>query len=268
MSNMTPVLAVAVMWALFIGTHIGLATSRIRGALVARLGERGFLMVYSLVAAVAFAALVATYVSVRDAGPPGWGLTAVPLARGVLIAVIVAGFVLMTGVFSPRAYWSSPIAVLADGVRTPYGLERITRHPFFTGAVLAMGSHMMLATHLTGTVFCAGYVVLALAGPLHQTRKLRARYGAAYDKYLAQTSAIPFLAIVRGRQRLVSGELPWAMLALGVVVSGAIRWTHDDMFGAYGAPLTIAAAGGGFLIGAITLARSAVRKYRQAHSAG
>jgi uncharacterized membrane protein len=102
MSN--PVLTVAAMWALFIATHMGLATSRIRGALVARLGERGFLMLYSLVAAVAFAALVATYVSVRDFGPPGLGLAVYPLARGALIAAIVTGFALMTGVFSPSSY--------------------------------------------------------------------------------------------------------------------------------------------------------------------
>src|SRR4051812_18119363 len=101
MSNMTPVLAVAAMWALFIATHMGLATSRIRGALVARLGERGFLVLYSLVAAMTFAALVATYVAVRDGGPAGLALAPYPFARGALVGAIAAGFVLMIGVFSP-----------------------------------------------------------------------------------------------------------------------------------------------------------------------
>ena len=52
------------------------------------------------------------------------------------------------------------------------------------------------------------------------------------------------------------------MLALGVVVSAAVRFGHEHMFNAYGAPLTIAAAGGGLLIGAIVLVREAMRQYR------
>ena len=40
-----------------------------------------------------------------------------------------------------------------------------------------MGGHALLATHLTGSVFCAGFVVLAIAGPLHQDAKLRALRG-------------------------------------------------------------------------------------------
>src|SRR5262249_35050234 len=132
MSNMTPVLAVAATWALFIATHTGLATLPVRSALIARLGERGFLVVYSLVAAMAFAALAATYAAVRDLGPSGPGLATLPLARGALVFVIVVGFMLMTAALSPSGYWNAPIAVLAHGVRAPFGLERISRHPFFT----------------------------------------------------------------------------------------------------------------------------------------
>ena len=66
---------------------------------------------------------------------------------------VVAGIVLMAGAFAPHGYWSSPGAVLADGVRAATGLERVTRHPFFSGTVLAMGAHALLAPRLTGTVF-------------------------------------------------------------------------------------------------------------------
>jgi uncharacterized membrane protein len=250
---MEPVLAVAGLWVLFIGTHIGLATSPIRGALHRRLGPSGFLALYVIVASIAFAALAACYAAVRDVGPPGLALAALPFARSLLIGAIVLGFVLMTGALAPQGYWTSPIAVLADGVRAPFGLERVTRHPFFTGVVLAMGSHALLATHLTGTVFCAGFVLLALAGPMHQTAKLRAQYGEAFDRFLARTSAVPFLAILRGHQRFVAREMPWVSLALGLVVAAVVRFVHDGMFDAYGAPLTIAVAGGGAVIGMIAL---------------
>jgi uncharacterized membrane protein len=204
---MMPVIAVVGLWGLFIATHVGLATSPVRSTLVDRFGQLGFLAFYGSIAAITFAALVAVYASVRYAGPPGLALAADPLARGPLIVAIVVGFLLMAGALAPRGYWDSPIAVLADDVRAPFGLERITRHPFFAGVVLVMGSHALLATHLTGTVFCAGFVVLAILGPLHQDAKLRALRGQAYDRFLAATSLIPFVAIVTGRQGFVASEL-------------------------------------------------------------
>jgi len=248
---MEPVMAVVGLWGLFIAAHIGLAASPVRGALVDRLGQRGFLVFYFIVASILFVGLVAVYASVRSEGPPGLALAAVPLARGPLIVAIVVGVVLMTGAFAPREYWESPTAILADGVRAPLGLERITRHPFFSGVVLVMGSHALLATYLTGTVFCAGFAVLALAGPLHQDAKLRVLRGSAYDHYLAQTSMIPFVAIATGRQRFVASEMPWRTLALGLVVAAAIRLVHDHLFDAYGAPFILAVVGGSALIGAV-----------------
>jgi uncharacterized membrane protein len=259
---MEPVIALVGLWGLFIATHIGLATSPVRGGLINRLGQHGFLVFYVIVASIVCTALVAVYASVRYAGPPGVALAAVPLARGPLIVAIVVGVVLMTGGFAPRGYWDSPIAVLADSVRAPFGLERVTRHPFFSGTVLAMGSHALLATHLTGTVFFAGFVVLVIAG-LHQGAKLRALHGRAYDRYLAQTSAIPFIAIATGRQRFVASEMPWGTLALGLVVAATIRLVHDHLFDAYGAPFTLAVVGGSALIGVITVRLRRVANQRR-----
>jgi len=256
---MTPVIAVAGLWGLFIATHMGLAPSPVRRPLVERLGPLGFLVFYGIIASIAFAALVAVYSSVRYAGPPGLALAADPLARSLLIGAIIVGFMLMAGALAPRGYWDSPVAVLADDVRAPFGLERVTRHPFFAGVALAMASHALLATHLTGAVFCVGFVVLAIAGPLHQDAKLRALRGPAYDGFLAATSLIPFVAIATGRQRFVAREMPWWSFAVGLVVAAAIRLFHDHLFDAYGAPLTLAVVVGSILIGLITLRAHAVR---------
>ena len=167
---MMPVIAVVGLWGLFIATHIGLATSPVRRPLVERLGPLGFLVFYGIIASIAFAALVAVYSSVRYAGPPGLALAADPLARSLLIIVIVAGFMLMAGALAPRGYWDSPIAVLADDVRAPFGLERITRHPFFAGVALAMGGHALLATHLTGSCSAPGSWSWRSRGPCTRTR--------------------------------------------------------------------------------------------------
>jgi uncharacterized membrane protein len=171
----------------------------------------------------------------------------------------VIGFVLMIAAFAPSGYWESPVAVLMEGVRPAWGLERITRHPFFTGLVLLAGSHALLASYLTGTVFFAGFVALAVLGTMHQTGKLRARHGEAFDRYLAATSAIPFLAIARGEQRLVLRELPWIWMLAGVGIALALHRVHDGIMAYRGAPLIVAVVGGSVLIGAIAARRDRAR---------
>jgi hypothetical protein len=72
---MTPAATVGLLWLVFGGTHVGLATRAVRARLVARLGENGFIALYSTVAAASFIALVGTYAVVRDGGAPGLGAT-------------------------------------------------------------------------------------------------------------------------------------------------------------------------------------------------
>jgi uncharacterized membrane protein len=147
------------------------------------------------------------------------------------------------------------MAVLSESVRPPIGLDRITRDPFFSGTVLVAGSHALLAAQLTGTVFFAGFALLAIAGPLHQGTKLRALRGEAYNHYLAQTSAIPFAAIAAGRQRFVASEMPWGAFAAGLVAAAALRLGHDHLFDAYGAPFTLMLVGGSTLVGVMAICR-------------
>jgi uncharacterized membrane protein len=210
---------------------------------------------FVFVASVLFAALVAAYAVFRFSGPRGLAFSELPAARALLLAASSSGFALMAGALAPSGYWNSPAAILTDGVRPAYGLERITRHPFFTGLVLAMGAHALLATRMTGTVFFSGFVVLAALGSAHQSRKLQARKGEAYARYSSDTSAIPFVAIVRGRRRLALRELPWAALALGLALAWVIRQLHERILAWYGAPLIVAVVGGSIAVGAISTAR-------------
>ena len=49
---MKPTLTVGCLWLLFAGTHLGLATRRVRAVLVGWLGEIGFGALFSLVASI------------------------------------------------------------------------------------------------------------------------------------------------------------------------------------------------------------------------
>ena len=224
---MNPVLGTAALWLVMLGTHIGLASRRPRAALVARLGEQGYLLLFSLVAAVCFTALVGFFAAHRFEGPPGLGLGSNPLLRMTLISVIVLGVVLAAA--SLVDYPRSPMAIFGRPGSEPYGISRITRHSFFVAMVLIGGAHVLLAPHLIGAVFAGGLAVLGLVGSWHQDRKLLRLRGESYAAYVAATSTIPFAAILAGRQRLALRELPLRALAGGAVVAVLLRALHDSL---------------------------------------
>jgi uncharacterized membrane protein len=257
---MEPALRVVLAWLLFATTHLVLASLRVRGPLVERLGPLGFLALYSAVAALSFGFAVWTFAAYRLEGAPGFGLAPTGLAGAVLIGTIVLGVTLM--VASLADYPRSPMAIGGARGAEPYGLARVTRHGFFVGAILFAGAHALLAPHLAGA---AGMAVLALFTALGirlQDRKLLVLRGESYRRYLAATSTIPFAAILAGRQRLVWHELPFAGIALGLAAAWLLRSVHAGIFDHGGAWVTGSVVGGAFA--AVALAARRERRVRAA----
>jgi uncharacterized membrane protein len=231
---MDPALRVAAALGLFAASHLGLALPPVRRALVARLGRWGFTALFSAVAWLTFGLAISTYAAHAGEGAAGLALGRFPALRGVLIAVIAAGAMLMSGAFA--GYAGSPYGLAGEGVSQPRGLERVTRHPFFAGVVLLGAAHALLATRWVGAVAMGGLALFAALGAWLQDRKLLALRGRPYADYLAATSALPFAAIAAGRQRLAWRELPYGMLALGLALAWALRVLHARLFdhgGAY-----------------------------------
>src|SRR2546425_7231059 len=158
---MESVLGMVALVLVFGGTHVGLATHRVREALVSRLGEFGFGGLFTLVAAVSFSVLVWFYAAHRFDGPPGLALGAVPAFPWPLMAIVVVGISMMAA--SLVVYPSSPMAVFNENVRSPWGIERVTRHSFFVGVALLGAAHALLATRLIGAVMMSGLPLLAVA---------------------------------------------------------------------------------------------------------
>ena len=106
---MEPSIGMALLWALFGATHIGLTTRRARGALALRLGERGFVNRYSLLSAVLFSLLIVYYALHRHEGAAGLALAGVPGLSALGIGGIGAGVVLMAASF--QGYAESPMSI-------------------------------------------------------------------------------------------------------------------------------------------------------------
>src|SRR2546427_8084368 len=156
---MASVLGLTALLLVFGGMHIGLATRGVRAGPVSRLGERGFLALFSLIAAVSSSVLVYYYTLPRLDGPPGLALGAMPALRWTLMAVVVAGIVLIAA--SLVVYPGSPMALFNQAVRAPRGIERGTRHALFVGGALLGAAHALLATPLVGTGLMGGLAGVA-----------------------------------------------------------------------------------------------------------
>jgi uncharacterized membrane protein len=247
---MEPALVVALLWLFFGGTHVVLGIAPIRAPLVRRFGELGFVVLFSLVALATLGAVVTYFSAYRNAGPPGLALATHPVARPLLIATIVVGIALAAAGLA--GYPRSAMVLFARRVHGPTGIARVTRHPFFAGTFLVMTAHAVLATRLIGAVFCAGFAALSFFGALLQDKKLRARLGEPYATVLAETSFLPFAAVIQGRQSLALSDLPWRAFLGGAIAALAIRLVHDRIFSAGGAWLLAVVAGGAV---AVTLPR-------------
>ena len=238
-------LATAALFLAFAAPHLGLATRPVRGAIVARLGERGFFWAYSILSAVLFVALVTYYADHRSEAPRGLTLAAVPVLREALLAIAFFGMAL--AVAGLVRYPALPVALFGQPIREARGLERITRHPFFSGIVVFAVAHTLLASSAADTVFFAGLAGFSAIGAWHQDRKHLLRR-PEYAAYLQRTSLVPFAAVLRGRQRLVARDVPWTALAFGAGATLVIRHLHAGVLAHHGAYLW-----GGLLLGAALL---------------
>ncbi len=210
---------------IFVLGHFVLSAGPLRRPLVNRLGERGFQLAYSLVAAFGMYQLIVgldatPYV---ELWPPLPWTQQVPLAvMPVAVSLWVFGF----STPSPTAAGQS-----ARVSEPPKGIIAITRHPALWGFVLWGLAHLPPNGDLATVAFFGGFVVLALGGMWHIDRRRAARLGADWTAFAEQTSVVPFVALLRGRARLRFGRGDLVRLVVSLVVFVGILHTHHLLFG-------------------------------------
>lgn len=232
-------------WLLFAGTHLLMGLPPLRDRLARALGEQRFVALFSAVAALALAVLGGVVAVFGSAGPPGAALGSDPAWRVALAVVAWLGLVLATtGLLN---YMRSPMALFRTQMRPVAGIERITRHAFFVGLAMFAIAHALIASTVAAAIYFAGFALLSLGGAVVQDRKLLRRYGEAYAGYLSVTSLLPFVAIVRGRQRLPLGEGLLRRLLIAAGVTTVLGVMHPFWAAYHGAPLAgVIAVGGVF----------------------
>lgn len=216
---------------LFLGTHLGISSTSMRGRLVSVLGERGYLAVYSLLALVTLGYLIWLYGDLPR-HPYLW--TPSPALYLVPKLVMPVATILLLGGFMVR----NPTAVGMSGLLDSNGaaddlakgVTRITRHPFQWGVILWAGSHLAANGDQVSVVFFSTFLLLSLAGGALIDRKKAAALGEHWRPYAAVTSNVPFAAIVSGRNRLVLSEL-LAPVIVGLLGYALLFWGHPWIAG-------------------------------------
>lgn len=223
---MSPELSLLLLWVAFGGTHMVLSSMTVRPRVVGALGLNGFLGVYSLVALATFVPLVSVYMGNRHGGALLWNLrdlaglrTASMLLSGVCFTISIASF------FQP-----SPSMFGISKAPRARGLLRVTRHPLFAPVAVLGLSHLLLNAFVTDVIFFGGLLVYGVVGCMHQDARKRAIEGPPFEAFLAETSLVPFAAILAGRTKLVWSELPWLGLAIGVLAAVGFYHLHWTMF--------------------------------------
>ena len=217
--------------ALFLATHLGISSTSLRSKLTDRLGQRGYLGLYSLLAIATLGYLIWLYNFVPRFDY-FWALD--PKLYWAPKILMPIAFIFLLGGFMVR----NPTAVgLENTLKDPEqkdrlvrGLTRITRHPFQWSVVLWAVSHMAANGDVVSVVFFGTFAILGAAGGVLIDRKKAASLGEDWLPFVEATSNIPFAAILSGRNKLVLKEL-LLPVGVGLLGYGLVYWGHEWVSG-------------------------------------
>lgn len=214
---------VAAAAAAFVGSHFALPHP-LRRPIVERIGERGFLALYVL---VAFATLGWLAEAFRSApmGELWW-----PIGDGlwaVATVVMLAASVLLMGSLTrnpamPTGGRPGPMPQEARGVFA------VTRHPMMWSFALWSAAHLLVMPYLANAILVGAVAMLALGGAALQDRK-KERLQPGWREWEARTSYWPLAAIRQGRARF--GGFGGHAMGGGVVLWLLATWAHIPLAG-------------------------------------
>jgi uncharacterized membrane protein len=87
-------------------------------------------------------------------------------------------------------------------------------------------AHLLATGDLAGVLLFGAILVTALNGMVSIDRKRHRTLGASWEAFAAQTSRLPFAAILGGRTTLQVEELSLWRAALGIALFALTLWLH------------------------------------------
>lgn len=220
----------------FVLLHLLVSGTRVRDALTGRIGQGPYMGLFSLASIAGLVWLGFAFAQSRAEpwNSAYWNLT--PVTRHIQIALQLLAMLLIV----PGLTTSNPTSVRQEGaLERPdvvKGMLRITRHPFLWGVAIWAAGHLLVNGDRASIVLFGAMFLLALFGTSSIDAKRKRGLGATWDGFAAQTSNVPFAAILAGKQKLSLGEIGWWRLVLALVIWAALLFGHPYAFGVSALP--------------------------------
>jgi uncharacterized membrane protein len=217
----------------FVGIHLLVSGTTLRDKIVQRVGEQGFLGLFSLASLAGIVWLCWAYSS---ATPHYLFGEVAPLRWIVLVLVFLAFQFVVIGLTTPSPTATGGEAKLDDEMAA-VGILRITRHPFLWGVAIWALAHAIQNGEAAALVLFGSLLALALLGPRSIDAKRARKFGDKWQRFAERTSNLPFAAIASGRNDLRLGELGWWRPAAATLAFGIFLGAHQWLFGVSPLPL-------------------------------
>jgi len=219
MSDQRSSVVMLILLLLFALIHSGGAALRSRAE--ERIGARAWRLIFAAASIPSAVVLVSWFLAHRYDGIRLWNLQGVP----GMVPLIWFGTAVSFLFLYPATYNLLEIpAVLKPEVRLyATGIIRISRHPQAVGQILWCITHALWIGSSFMLVTCLGLISHHLFAVWHGDRRLKARFGNAFDALKASTSVVPFAAVLDGRQTLVWSEF-LRPAQLGIAIAVAVFW--------------------------------------------
>lgn len=185
--------------AYFLLIHFGVSGTRLRDALIARLGAGLYRAAFVLGSLAGLAWMIYAYQHAPTVVLWGLLLGLRPVAE---VLVFIAFLFVVIGLATPSPTRVGMEGKLAQGPDIARGMVRITRHPFLWGVALWALVHLVVNGDLASLLLFGSLFVLALGGTASIDAKRRRNFGEHWMQFARVTSNIPFAAIAGGRNRL------------------------------------------------------------------
>jgi uncharacterized membrane protein len=202
--------------------HSGLAALRPWGE--QRIGPRLYRILFALVSISLAVTMIVYFFNHRYDGIQLWQVQGIAIVKPIVWGMSAISFIFLY----PATFNLLEIAAIEKPQVHLYetGIIRITRHPQMVGQVIWCIAHTLWIGTTFTLLTSIGLVLHHLFGIWHGDRRMRSRYGEAFEAVKARTSVIPFLAIWQGRQTLQWQEfIRPAYLGVAVFILG-LWWAH------------------------------------------
>lgn len=209
---------------LWVGTHLGISSSPVRGVLVRVMGQGMYMLFYSLVAAASLGYLIWVYVQA-----PRFDYLWMPdpdLYWYAKLSMPLAMMLLVGGFMAPKA--ADP---QQGGVEQVRGVFRITRHPMQWAIIIWAVGHIIANGDAVSLIFFSAFLALSFFGTLFMDHKQAQTDPDKWQQLAAVSSNIPFAALLSGRNRWAIRE--WLLpIAVGFVIYALTYYFHEFYTGA------------------------------------